>query len=272
LREVPLNRRRFPASLANRPWALARLRDGPLGKARSARSPHEHAALVKDFALRSGAALAAIARLEPQFVSLHAQIEHDWAIGIVVAEDYADALKGPLAVERGALGAYAKGAEISTALARHIREALGYPARAHHVGAGEIQALPLLARAGVGELGRHGSLIHPQLGASWRPAFVTTTLPLAADEPVAFGVQDYCMNCKLCERICPGEAIAPAADYIVTNGTKRWLVDTEKCYPYSRLRDEYCHLCVDVCPYVHKENRDPEKKRLYRLFVERHRG
>jgi formate hydrogenlyase subunit 6/NADH:ubiquinone oxidoreductase subunit I len=35
----------------------------------------------------------------------------------------------------------------------------------------------------------------------------------------------------------------------MTHGIKRWLIDLEKCYPYSRLRDEYCHLCVDVCPY-----------------------
>ena len=25
-----------------------------------------------------------------------------------------------------------------------------------------------------------------------------------------------------------------------------------------------CDICIDVCPYVHKANRDPEKKRLYK--------
>jgi NAD-dependent dihydropyrimidine dehydrogenase PreA subunit len=273
LREVPLAAKRsLPRALAGRPRHLAPLRDGPVSGARSALSPREHTALVKQFALQAGASLVAIARLRPEFMTLDAPLEHDWAIGIVLAEDYADALAGPAAVERGAIGAYAQLAELSTALARHIRDTLGHPARAHHNGASEIQALPLLQAAGVGELGRHGSLINPALGASWRPAFVTTTLPLLADAPIAFGVQDYCMSCRLCERACPGEAIAPAGDYILTAGIRRWLVDTEKCYPWSRLRAEYCHLCVDVCPYVHKENRDPEKKRLYRQFVAARRG
>jgi hypothetical protein len=273
LREVPLAAKRsVPATLTRRPWRLAPQRDGRVGSARSARSPREHAALVKGFAVEAGASLAAIARLRPEFVALGARLDHDWAIGIVLAEDYRDALAGPAALEHGAMRAYARLAEISTALARHIRESLGYAARAHHVGAGEILALPLLHAAGVGELGRHGSLIHPALGASWRPAFVTTTAPLVADQPIEFGVQDYCLTCRLCERICPGEAIAPAGDYLLTAGIKRWLVDTEKCYPYSRLREEYCHLCVDICPYIHKENGDAGKKSLYRQFAAQHRN
>ena len=85
-------------------------------------------------------------------------------------------------------------------------------------------------------------------------------------------MQDYCLTCRLCERVCPGEAIAPAGDYVVTAGVRRWLVDTEKCYPWSRLRAEYCHLCVDICPYIHKENGDAEKKSLYRQFAARRHG
>jgi len=273
LSEVPLAAKRsVTAQLTRRGERLAPQRDGPLGRARSTRSPQEHAALVKARALEAGASLVAITRLQPEFLALGAALEHDWVIGIVLAEDYRDALIGPAAIEHGALRAYARLAEISTVLARHIRESLGHAARAHHTGAGEILALPALRAAGVGELGRHGSLINPALGASWRPAFVTTTLPLVGDAPIAFGAQDYCMSCKLCERICPGGAIAPAGDYILTDGVKRWLVDTEKCYPYSRLREQYCHLCVDVCPYLHKENGDAEKKSLYRRFLDARRG
>ena len=46
-----------------------------------------------------------------------------------------------------------------------------------------------------------------------------------------------------------------------------WLVDTEKCYPFSRLRPEYCHLCVDVCPYIQKENGDSGLRDIFRAFV-----
>ena len=41
----------------------------------------------------------------------------------------------------------------------------------------------------------------------------------------------------------------------------------EKCYTISRLREQYCHICVDVCPYIHKANKDAEKKALYRRYM-----
>ena len=66
-------------------------------------------------------------------------------------------------------------------------------------------------------------------------------------EPHEFGVQDFCANCSVCMNNCPGDAIPK--EHVMTHGIKRWLIDLGKCYPYSRLRDEYCHLCVDVCPY-----------------------
>jgi formate hydrogenlyase subunit 6/NADH:ubiquinone oxidoreductase subunit I len=49
---------------------------------------------------------------------------------------------------------------------------------------------------------------------------------------------------------------------VMTHGILRWRIDLEKCYPYSRLRDEYCHLCVDVCPYSVKSH--PE---TYKAFM-----
>jgi epoxyqueuosine reductase QueG len=116
-------------------------------------------------------------------------------------------------------------------------------------------------------MGKHGSLIHRQFGAGFRPSFVMTDLPLQPDRPDLFGVQDYCMNCRLCENNCPADAIAASEDFIVTEGYRRWLVDTEKCYTASRLRDEYCHICVDVCPYVHKENGDRALMLLYKQFM-----
>ena len=66
---------------------------------------------------------------------------------------------------------------------------------------------------------------------------------------------------------CPADAIPPPDDYITTEGVKRWLTDVEKCYTVSRLREQYCHICVDVCPYVHKANGDAEKKALYKQYM-----
>ena len=247
---------------------LAPLRNGPVNPTASTRAAADHVALIKQKGLELGAAFVCVTRLRPEFIAIGKELDDEWIIGLLVTEDYANVVKGAHAVEAGAMATYARCAEVSTELAKYVREELGFAAIAHHNGTHEIQALPALFEAGAGELGRNGSLINPELGSYWRPSFVTTMLPLVADEPITFGVQDYCLNCRLCETVCPGDAIAPAGDYIVTGGIKRWLIDNEKCYPISRLREEYCHLCVDVCPYIHKENGDPEKKALYKTFVQ----
>ena len=75
----------------------------------------------------------------------------------------------------------------------------------------------------------------------------------------------YCENCNLCRNNCPGDAIA--TDHILTEGIKRWRIDMEKCYPYSQLHEAYCHICVDVCPYVFKENGDKDKRAMYTAYM-----
>jgi epoxyqueuosine reductase QueG len=91
-------------------------------------------------------------------------------------------------------------------------------------------------------------------------------MPLAVDAPLVFGVQDTCLHCNLCTNNCPADAIPPN-EFIWTEGIRRWVTDVEKCYVFSRLRAEYCHICVDVCPYIHKANGDPVKRDLYKRYT-----
>ena len=270
LDDVPFFARRLPAREAHmRRWAeLAPARDGEVtAKPGKSESPAAATASIKNQALDLGADMVGIAGLQPDFLEIGAELDHHWVIAITVHEHYDKVLGGPDAVDVEAFRVYARCAEISTELARHIRANLGHKARAHHNGGTEIQAVPVLHQAGFGELGKHGSLINPEFGASFRPAFVTTTLPLQADAPINFGVQDYCTKCRLCTQACPAGAIAGSAEFITTGGVKRWLVDIEKCYTACRLRPEYCHLCVDVCPYIHKENGNAETKNIFKTFL-----
>jgi epoxyqueuosine reductase QueG len=214
---------------------------------------------IKAKAVELGADMVGICRLQPHMIDLGADVPHEFVIACCVAEDYDKVMQGADAVEEEAMRTYVRCTEISNDLAAQIR-ALGYPARAHHNGGSEVQAIPIFYQVGFGELGRHGSLINEEYGASFRPGFVTTDLPLVEDKPREFGVQDFCTNCNVCQLNCPGDAIPQ--DYVVTHGIKRWLIDLEKCYPYSRLRNEYCHLCVDVCPYNVKSHPD-----IYRAFM-----
>lgn len=266
--ELPLFKHRPAEILARmkRWFELAKDRDGPVAP-RAGENPDPAAltAEIKRLARELGADDVGVARLTPIMFDSDADLSHEWVICLIVGESYAEALKGPRAIEGESTRVYVRCAEISTELARRIR-AMGWPAVAHHNGAGEIQAIPAMFAAGFGELGKHGSLIHPELGASHRPGFVTTTLPLVADAPIAFGVQETCMHCNICSNNCPPDAI-PAEEYVVTEGVKRWLTDVERCYTVSRLRPQYCHICVDVCPYVHKANGDPAKKALYKEYM-----
>ncbi len=251
---------------ANRRWtALAEHRDGPVAPAR--RDIADVAAATADIkaaAMALGADLVGCAALSPIMIDHGFDLPHDSVIAIVKREDYANVLHGSRAIEAETYRVYVRLAEIATELARHVR-AMGYPAWAHHNGATQVQAIPAMYHCGIGELGRHGSLINPDLSANFRPGFVTTDLKLDYDAPLEFGVQDYCESCNLCRNNCPGDAIA--TDHIVTEGLKRWRIEMEKCYPFSRLHDAYCHICVDVCPYVHKVNGDAEKRWMYKAYM-----
>ena len=266
--DVPLWQRFFPErDAAMKHWNdLVPLRDGPVNPERV--EVADEAAMAEDIKARAralGAADVGMTALRPEFVELGVELAHRNVIAVICYEDYRKSIESPDAVDLEAMSTYAKCADIATELARQIREELGYPAVAHHNGSFQIQAIPVFYEVGFGELGRHGSLIHPELGSNFRPGFVTTDLPVAYDEPYEFGVQDYCMSCNLCRNNCPGDAIPD--DYIVTEGIKRWLTDIDKCYPISRFREAYCHICVDVCPYIYKENGDAEKRGIFREYM-----
>ena len=144
---------------------------------------------IKAKAVELGANMVGICRLQPHMIDLGEDVPHEFVIVACVAEDYEKVVHGANAVEEEAMRTYAKCTEIASDLAAYVR-ALGYPARAHHNGASEVQAIPIFYQVGFGELGRHGSLINEKYGASFRPGFVTTDLPLAEDQPREFGVQD----------------------------------------------------------------------------------
>jgi epoxyqueuosine reductase len=245
-----------------RRWVeLAPYRDGPVNVTREPVAPAAITREIKEKAHDLGADLVGVCRLQPHMIDLGAEVPHEFVVVACVAEDYEKVMHGADAVEEEGMRVYVKCAEIATELASSIRS-LGYPARAHHNGGSEVQAIPIFYQVGFGELGRHGSLINEKYGASFRPGFVTTDLPMVEDQPREFGVQDFCLNCNVCQLNCPGDAIPQ--DYVLTRGMKRWLIDLERCYPYSRLRDEYCHLCVDVCPYNVRSH--PE---TYRAFMKK---
>ncbi|MBT3551880.1 MAG: hypothetical protein HOO19_07345 [Rhodospirillaceae bacterium] len=276
LKEVPFYRKDRPNAQGfdlhacmQRWMAYVADRDGPVNPKRPEGQDAERISpLIKAKGLELGAGDIGFAALTPSMINLGSAFDLPTIISVIVPEDYAKVLDGALAVEREAFETYVECARVSTLLAAHIR-GLGFQAIADHNGTGDIQAIPALYASGMGELGKHGSLVHPTFGAGFRPGFVTTDAPLEIGSANIFGVQKTCENCRLCEQNCPPGAIRSSQDFVVTDGVKRWPVHIPTCFEASRFREEYCHICVDVCPYQHKRSDDPERAKIYKSFMKK---
>jgi Pyruvate/2-oxoacid:ferredoxin oxidoreductase delta subunit len=109
-----------------------------------------------------------------------------------------------------------------------------------------VNLLRAALEAGLGELGKHGSLINGRHGSAVRLAAVLTDLPLGADGPADFGADDFCTSCQLCTISCPPRAISDAKQWV--RGVEKWYVDFDKCVPY--FNDTHgCGICLSACPW-----------------------
>jgi ferredoxin len=149
-------------------------------------------------------------------------LEHKFAIALTVEMDkymLDHAPYGPTVMESAQQ--YLASGAIAVQIAAFIRN-LGYPARAHIDGNYRV-VCPLVARdAGLGEIGRMGLLMTPELGPRVRLAVVTTDLPLIVETEI--------------------------------DGVKRWQINAETCFTYWTTTGTDCGRCVRVCPYSHPDN------------------
>ena len=179
--------------------------------------------------------------------------EHDYAIAITVEMDKSmlnRGPRGPTVMESSQQ--YVDSGVIAVQLAAFIRN-LGHPARAHIDGNYRV-VCPLVARdAGLGEIGRMGLLMTPDLGPRVRIAVVTTDLSLQPDLRIPDdSVLDFCIHCRKCATSCPPWAI-PFEDRKEIDGVSRWQINQELCYIYWSHTGTDCGRCVTVCPYSHPD-------------------
>lgn len=239
-------------------------------------SPAEFAKRIKGYAHYLGAKMVGCTKLNPAYVYSHigrspgvwgtpVELDHSHAIAIVVEmshEMVRHSPDDPTTTETAFQ--YLEAGKIAMLLARYIN-LLGYEARAHVDGNYRVQCVPIAVDAGLGELGRLGLLITPVYGPRIRLSVVTTKMPLAQDEPVTFGVQDFCSFCKKCADICPSGSI-DKGDPREHNGAVKWRSEQDTCYRYWRMAGSDCAVCVKVCPYSHPDN---FMHNAVRLLIER---
>lgn len=178
---------------------------------------------------------------------------HDQAISMVVDQGY-ETMEGAsgddwIAVSQS-MRAYLRFSVLGSVVAKQIRN-LGYRAKAHTVLDGEVLQPPLLLLSGLGEVSRIGEVIlNPFLGPRLKSGVVTTTMPVAHDKPISFGLQAFCENCNKCARECPAGAIT-AGPKLMFNGYEIWKSDSQKCTTY-RITNEsgaMCGRCMKTCPW-----------------------
>jgi reductive dehalogenase len=226
-------------------------------------SPEKASHIVKNFTRHIGADMVGICRINPDLIYSHRGEIHydrvkDWGKPIEGLPPYAvvflvemnhghviSAPHTPTVAESAHL--YAKGAYISTLLAQWFSY-MGYKGIAEHTRNYNIPLPPLAVDAGLGEVGRQGYLIAPEMGARVRIFAVLTDMPLIVDKPISLGVEKFCRACKKCADSCPSKSI-PHGEKIIYNGFLKWKLNEETCYDYWSKVGTDCSICMAICPF-----------------------
>jgi reductive dehalogenase len=147
---------------------------------------------------------------------------------------------------------YSRMAFTAGSVAQFLRD-LGY--NAIPMGNDTSLSVPIAIDAGLGELSRMGYMITPKYGPRVRISKVLTDLPLIPDQPISFGVTEFCEICGKCAKECPSgaistgersyEAVPPGGN----PGVYKWAVDGVKCQQQWGASGVSCSICKGVCPF-----------------------
>lgn len=117
-------------------------------------------------------------------------------------------------------------------------------------------------RSGLGWIGKHSLLVHPQKGSYFFLCEIILNLDLTYDLPI----RDHCGTCTRCIDACPTDAISPDG----------YLMDASKCISYltielkgdipetfsNQMQDWMfgCDICQQVCPWNRFSQQHTEPK------------
>jgi epoxyqueuosine reductase QueG len=206
---------------------------------------------IKEFALAHHADVVGITEMRPEWIYEGFEIRERYVIVLGVAHVFEEISQAPslpgnnhaiCEVGRQYTRAATAAAELSNFIRSQGHGTTCFPGPT----AQALNMIPAAIAAGLGELGKHGSLINRKLGASFRLAAVGTDMPLEIDHRDVFGADDFCLRCRVCSEACPPDAIFEEKQWV--RGDRKWYVDFDKCIPYF-AESRGCGICIAVCPW-----------------------
>lgn len=219
----------------------------PLADKKRQASPMEWAADLDQFVSSNVCDKTGVAEMNPDWVFEGHDIPQSRVIMLGVQHDY-DAIATAPEATAGleVVDQYIRAAGAAKTVAGWIRTQ-GWEAEAvTGPMTGALAMIPPALACGFGELGKHGSIINPEFGASFRLSAVLTDAPFALTSARDHGVDGFCQNCRICQDACPPEALFSEKQTV--RGAQKWYVDFDKCLPFFN-QTHGCAICIAVCPW-----------------------
>ena len=224
--------------------------------------PEKLTTFIKELALSYGADVVGIARLEKHHHYLYRGDMYGMGVGygnpISISYQYAIVVASALNKEMinraardgvwtAAMLGYARITAVTAELALYIKS-LGYEAQTDNFFKYFSPLTPLAAAAGIGQIGRCNCVITKEYGNRLKIGAVLTNITLIEDEPVDFGMVEFCQACLKCAIDCPAKAVSFKGPEVF-NGLLQWRHNDTKCMEMWMNLETGCGICMDSCPF-----------------------
>ncbi len=226
--------------------------------------PEKLTTFIKQLALSYGADVVGIVKLETHHHYSHRgdmygmgvgygkqiHLSYSYAIVVACALDKGMINRAPQdGVWTAAMLGYANLTAVTAQLALYIKS-LGYDAQTDNFFEYYSPLTPLAAAAGIGQIGRCNCVINKDYGNRLKIGAVLTNTPLIEDEPVDFGMVEFCQACLKCAVDCPAKAISFKGPEVF-NGLLQWRHQDAKCMEMWMNLETGCGICMHSCPFSH---------------------